>query len=69
MIVMMNIKRISTNPKKIPKEIWVSKMKGLNISGLNAITPIKKKYGAIVKNKSGRIIFALNFIRTLSWWW
>ena len=41
-------------------------MRGLNISGLNAITPIKKKYGAIVKNKSGRIIFALNFIRTLS---
>lgn len=36
------------------------------MSGLNAMTPIKKKYGAIVKNRSGRTIFALNFIRTLS---
>ena len=27
---------------------------------------IKKKYGAIVKNMSGRTIFALNFIKTLS---
>lgn len=43
MTVMMNIKRISTNPKKIPKEILVSNIKGLNISGLNAMTPIKQK--------------------------
>ena len=66
MTVMMNIKRISTNPKKIPKEILVSNIKGLNISGLNAMTPIKQKSGTMVKNKSGRIIFNLNLIRSLS---
>ncbi len=40
---MMNINRIRTNPKKIPREILVSKIRGLNITGLNAMTPIKKK--------------------------
>ena len=63
---MMNIKRISTNPKKIPKEILVLNTKGLNISGLNAMTPKKQKYWTMVKNKSGRIIFNLNLIRSLS---